>query len=504
MSPANDLFKNLFIFEMANNHMGDMDHGRQIIRALEEVCRGFDFRFGFKLQYRDLDTFIHPDYRHRDDIKYVKRFRETALTQAEFKQLKDEIVGAGFVPVCTPFDEISVDRLEEHGFEIIKIGSCSFTDWPLLERIVKTEKPIIASTAGASIDDLDRVVSFFEHRNKQFALMHCIGQYPTPDENLQLNQIDILKGRYPHVPIGYSTHEQPDRIHSIRMAMAKGAVIFEKHVGIPTEAYPLNAYSATPQQIGVWLQAAQQALVFCGKENDRYDISESEEKTLMSLRRGVFAKRDIKKDEPVTLENVFGAIPRQEHQLTMNEMSKYIDYYAQADIPANQPVLHHGIHKIDNVKRVEEIVEQVKKVLKESRVLVPRSLDLEISHHYGIDRFEEYGATIVNLLNREYCMKLIVLIPGQKHPEQYHKKKVETFRILYGEVSLELDGQVQLCRPGDIVTVEKGCRHIISTETGTVIEEISTTYFSDDSFYVDESIMKNPGRKTEVTVWSDS
>lgn len=52
--------KPLFIFEMANNHMGDVEHGIALIRAIRESCQGFDFDFGFKLQYRNLDTFIHP------------------------------------------------------------------------------------------------------------------------------------------------------------------------------------------------------------------------------------------------------------------------------------------------------------------------------------------------------------------------------------------------------------------------------------------------------------
>ena len=63
----------LFIFEMANNHMGDTAHGIAIIRAMREACAGFTdrFDFAFKLQYRDLDTFIHPCFKGRDDVKYV-------------------------------------------------------------------------------------------------------------------------------------------------------------------------------------------------------------------------------------------------------------------------------------------------------------------------------------------------------------------------------------------------------------------------------------------------
>jgi len=69
----------LFIFEMANNHMGRLEHGLRIIASLREVTRDFPFQFAVKLQYRDIDSFIHPAYRTRYDLKFVKRFSETRL-----------------------------------------------------------------------------------------------------------------------------------------------------------------------------------------------------------------------------------------------------------------------------------------------------------------------------------------------------------------------------------------------------------------------------------------
>ncbi len=62
----------LFIFELANNHMGSVEHGIRVIQAFGKIIREHaadGFRFAFKLQYRDLDSFIHPDYQSRSDIK---------------------------------------------------------------------------------------------------------------------------------------------------------------------------------------------------------------------------------------------------------------------------------------------------------------------------------------------------------------------------------------------------------------------------------------------------
>ncbi len=96
--------KPLFIFDMANNHQGDAEHGLRIICEVHEACRGFDFNFAFKFQYRDLDTFIHPDYKGRQDIKYVKRFSETRLSRDDHRKMKNEAEHLGFITVCTPFD----------------------------------------------------------------------------------------------------------------------------------------------------------------------------------------------------------------------------------------------------------------------------------------------------------------------------------------------------------------------------------------------------------------
>ena len=67
--------RKLFIFEMANNHMGDIKHGLRIIREFAKIKNDFpEFDFAIKFQFRNIDTFIHPDYKERTDLKYVKRF----------------------------------------------------------------------------------------------------------------------------------------------------------------------------------------------------------------------------------------------------------------------------------------------------------------------------------------------------------------------------------------------------------------------------------------------
>ncbi|MCK9379671.1 MAG: N-acetylneuraminate synthase family protein [Sulfuritalea sp.] len=494
--------KPLVIFEMANNHMGDIAHGIAIIKAFAGTVAPYRnaFQFAFKLQYRDLDTFIRPDYRGRSDIKYVKRFEETRLTDADFRHLIEAMREHDFLTVCTPFDEVSVARIEAHGVDMIKIASCALTDWPLLERIALTRLPIIASTAAADVEDIDAVVSFFQHRQKELTLMHCVGEYPTPDERLAISQIELLRQRYRGVRIGFSTHERPDHTESIMLALASGAAAFEKHVGLPTELYALNAYSASPEQIGGWLEAGRRALNMLGTRS-RYIPTAAEEEGLRALQRGVFARHDLPVGKVLGPDDVFFAFPPEPGQITANDWSKYVHYTVTEAVAANAPVPARQTTIRHDRQHIREAVKAVRTMLRIANVILPGLSELEISHHYGIDRFAQFGLTMITIVNREYCKKVLVMLAGQTHPEQYHRQKEETFIVLHGTMTLKLDGVAQTVKPGDVVTVERGVRHEFHTETGVVFEEISSTHIQNDSFYTDPAIAANTQRKTLLASW---
>ena len=494
--------KILIILEMANNHMGDVEHGKLMIDEFAKTVSSFKnkFDFAWKFQFRDLDTFIHRDYKDRDDLKYVKRFKETNLSLEQFLELKDYAKQNGFFTMCTAFDEPSVDRILEMEFDIAKVASCSFTDWPLLNKVKDLDIPIIISTAGASLKDIDNVVSFMQHREKDFSLMHCVGKYPTPFEELELNQISLLKERYPGVKVGYSTHEAPQEIRAINLAIAKGIFSSEKHVAVETEEYSRNAYSCTPDEIYHWLDNAVNSLRACGSE-ERAPASQKELGDLAQFKRGIFAKTELKKGEIVSRDSFYCAWPSVEGQYLADSMSKYNCFTAAEDISAHSPVLKNNVSTDNQRDKAWEIVQDVKAFLDESKITYPSSADLEISHHYGIDRFYETGISMITVINREYCKKLIIVLPGQRHPEQHHKQKEETFMILHGKVDLFIDGVKSALSEGDTFTIFPPSKHSFSSENGCVIEEVSSTHFPDDSFYTDETINKNPNRKTIISYW---
>jgi sialic acid synthase SpsE/quercetin dioxygenase-like cupin family protein len=494
----------LIVLDLANNHNGSVDHAKAIIQALASMPERTNHRIAIKFQYRDLDTFVHPDFQDRFDLHYIKRFLSTRLTWDQFAELTDFAHEYGFLTAATPFDEASVPWVVSHGHDFLKVASASITDWPLWEAIGRTDLPIVASTAAASLADVDRVASFLSHRNRDFALMHCVAAYPTRDEDLIMDRIDLMRERYPEAPIGFSTHEDPDNDLAGPIALAKGCVLLERHVGHGSADSPLNTYSSEPEVVNSWLMRLSAAAKMCGGFDRLRHVNPAEVEALNGLRRGVFFRHDVQPGTRVSDEDVFFAIPLAEGQITANDWSKYLHVECAAGGQAKQPVLWADVDISDRNAEVQGFVDQVTDFLRESGVTYPDNAEMELSHHQGLGNFPQVGMTMITVVNREYCKKLLIMLPGQEHPEQWHEIKEETFHVLHGDLTLWLDGVPTELAPGDVVVVERGVRHRFASPKGCVIEEISTRHEGADSFYVDAAIMANPNRKTFVRYWGNA
>jgi sialic acid synthase SpsE/quercetin dioxygenase-like cupin family protein len=494
-------FRDLFVFDLANNHQGSVEHALNIVRGVGAAVRKRGVRGVFKFQFRQLDTFVHPAHQKQSDNKHIPRFLATRLERKDYKVLLDAVRAEGMLSMCTPFDEESVDVITEMGFDLIKVASCSAKDWPLLEKIADSNLPVIFSTGGLQLANIDDLVSFFDHRGCEYAIMHCVSLYPIPDDKFHLNQIDVLKGRYRNRVIGWSTHENPDDVLPVTVAIAKGAQMFERHVGIATDKITLNAYSSTPEQVDAWIAAAQHAAVLCGSTERVTDADEIA--SLDSLRRGVFAKTGIKKGQVIGRDQVYFAMPYQDGQVDSGHWRAGI--IAEADVKADAPVLRTAVKvPLDpDYKVIKDAVHEVKALLNEARIALNSEFEVEYSHHYGIAKFREIGAVIINVINREYCKKVLVQLAGQKHPAHYHKLKEETFQVLHGELRITVDGRERTLLPGDTCLVMPGVWHSFWTPTGCVMEEVSTTHHNNDSVYKDKAIneLERHQRKTKVNHW---
>ena len=129
----NQIFKNLFVLELANNHWGDLKRGKEIVRQFAKIVKENKIKAAIKLQFRDTDDFIHKDFRDVDQdadlftlpkrSRYIQKQARTKLTFNEFKELVEYIKQHDCIPMSTPFDEKSVDWCVELELPIIKIAS---------------------------------------------------------------------------------------------------------------------------------------------------------------------------------------------------------------------------------------------------------------------------------------------------------------------------------------------------------------------------------------------
>lgn len=316
-----DIFEDLFVLEMTNNHQGSVERGLKIIYEHSRIVRFNNIKAAIKLQFRDLDNFIHKEFVDRTDIRYIKRIMETRLSKDQYATLIEAIRQSGCIPLATPFDEQSVNWCLEFEMPIIKVASADCNDWLLLEKIAKTRKPVIVSTGGVSQKDLDDLVLFFENRNIPLALNHCVAAYPTEDNEMELHQIDFLQHRYPGHPIGLSSHEYHDWYSSLLIAYGKGIRLFERHIDIAEEGSAVSPYSSLPEQIDIWFKAFRKASEMCGTSDDhRRQPIQKETDYLDSYVRGVYAKREIKEGEILSEEDIYLAIPLRKGQLSTREL----------------------------------------------------------------------------------------------------------------------------------------------------------------------------------------
>jgi N-acetylneuraminate synthase len=319
------IFENLFVLEAANNHWGNLQRGLRIVRDFGSVVRHNEVKAAVKFQFRDVDKFIHKEFTGSKDIRYISKTEATKLAEEEFAALIAEVKRVGCIPMATPFDEKSVDLCSALELPIIKIASSDINAWPLLEKVSKTRKPVIVSTGGASEKAVDDVVSFFKNRNIPLAINHCVSLYPSEDSELELNQIDYLKKRYPLNVIGFSSHEYHSWDASMYVSYAKGARTWERHIDIDFESVPVSPYCSLPEQVDIWFKAFHRAREMSGgSASERRVISKKETEYLNALVRGVYAKRNIESGYVINHESFdddfYLAVPLLKGQLSVREI----------------------------------------------------------------------------------------------------------------------------------------------------------------------------------------
>ncbi len=228
--PAERIERPYIIAEAGVNHEGKMDIAKRLVD--EAVAGGAD---AIKFQ-----TYKASTLASKDSPAYWDTSKEPTLSQYElfkrhdsfwkneFEVLKKYCDQAGIAFMSTPFDKESAHFLNDM-MEVFKISSSDITNKPFIQYLCGFGKPILMSTGAAHLHEIAEAVGWIEEKGNDLALLHCVLNYPTADENAALGMIPELIRQFPRHVIGYSDHTLPGDMKILEIATLLGARILEKH-----------------------------------------------------------------------------------------------------------------------------------------------------------------------------------------------------------------------------------------------------------------------------------
>ena len=217
------------IAEIGHNHQGSVEKAQELFVLAKQS--GVD---AVKLQKRDnrrLFTRALYDSPYDNESSFGATYGEhreaLELDRGAFAELQACARELGLVFFATAFDEASADLLAELGLPAYKIASGDLRNTPLLRHVAALGKPMIVSTGGATVEDVDRAVQTILPLNSALCLLQCTAAYPASVEELELGVITTYRERYPELVIGLSDHQ--DGIAMSTVAYMLGARVIEKH-----------------------------------------------------------------------------------------------------------------------------------------------------------------------------------------------------------------------------------------------------------------------------------
>ncbi len=217
------------IAEIGHNHQGDMEQARQLIAAAAEC--GAD---AVKIQKRDNKSLFTPEI-YNAPYDNENSFGATYGEHRDFLELEPSQIAElmafarekGLILFSTVFDFISADQMMELDAPAFKMASGDLTNTPLLKHVASFGKPMIMSTGGGSMDDVQRAVDAVGPINQDFAILQCTAGYPPAFEELNLRVLTTFREQFPDTVVGLSSH-----VSGIAMDLAAymlGGRIVEKH-----------------------------------------------------------------------------------------------------------------------------------------------------------------------------------------------------------------------------------------------------------------------------------
>ncbi len=332
------------IGEIGQNHNGSVDIAKLIVdlvsRPINEALFNLELKAmdAVKMTMRDLDNELSVSQMNKI-YDSPHSFGKTYGEHRKFLEIPPEghfevykhakSLGLDFIETLT-----AIKNLEILNFfvpDYLKVASRDLTNLPLLDELGKTKIPIILSTGMAGKKELDEAISVITKYHEQISVLHCVSEYPTHPQNVNLNTIPYLKENYPQYKIGYSDHTVG--ISAPVAAVALGAEIIEKHVTIDRRMKGTDqAGSLGPDGVYRMIRDIRITEMSMGKKE--IFISDSVKTAKHKLERSIASKRTIKKGEIISEKDIHLLSPGDGFK--WSDKNKVVGKKAKFDIPANE------------------------------------------------------------------------------------------------------------------------------------------------------------------------
>lgn len=332
------------IGEIGQNHNGSVDIAKLIVelvsRPVHEDTFDLDLKpmNAVKMTKRDLSEELTCSQMNRI-YDTPNSFGKTYGEHRAFLELDDQAhfevykyakeKGLDFIETLCAKGCMSLLKLFSPDY--LKVASRDLTNLPLLEVMAETKIPIILSTGMAGKQELDNALETITRYHSDISILHCVSQYPTHPENLNLRTIPYLKKHYGQYHIGFSDHTIG--ISAPVVAVGMGAEIIEKHITIDRHMKGTDqAGSLGPEGVNRMIRDIRIAESWLGTEDLYIDKSVAGSK--VKLERSIASLRDLKKGEIITESDI--------HMLSPGDGFKWcqkndvVGHIVRQNIPANE------------------------------------------------------------------------------------------------------------------------------------------------------------------------
>ena len=288
------------IAEIGVNHEGSMDKAKLMIDQAK--AGGAD---AVKFQSYKAETLASknsPAYWDQNKEPIASQFelfkKNDSFWKNEFQDLKIYCDQVDIEFMSTPFDIESALFLNDL-MNVYKISSSDITNKPFIQYLCQFNKPIILSTGASTRQEIQEAIDWISTYNIHLSLLHCVLNYPTPNEFASLQKIKTLKKLFPQYLIGYSDHTHPQDMLPCTAAVLFGARVIEKHFTFDKSLPGNDHYHAMDQNDLLQFTESLSLVSTLYKSSDFDDLS-SQDKAIKNARRSLVSTSDIPKGTRIT------------------------------------------------------------------------------------------------------------------------------------------------------------------------------------------------------------